>query len=251
MTALCKAVFCLFLAVSAVRADDYFLAQAFELAGRGGIPTDYANYWHPSKYGDGIDRGTTDASDRRGVNLEGVSITTNGWFFPATGNNGIYTTFTNSTSSQSIICGTNYTYSLWIQEPSTGIIRGEIISSRREVNDTILRLTTDGLIFAFANDGTFKSASAPIPEIGGNYLHLAYTVDSAAGTIILYFDGKPVSTNTTLGIANSGSKLTRFGNQSEGINSNDLGYRGYMDNLKFYRRVLSKDEVAELYKEGR
>jgi len=83
--------------------------------------------------------------------------------------------------------------------------------------------------------------------------HIIETIDLSSGSncvISLYLDGVLENTINTTGVVNSiqhNTTRTYFGS-SNGSSTNC--YRGKMDELRFYKSILSSSEISELYKYG-
>ena len=99
-------------------------------------------------------------------------------------------------------------------------------------------------------DGTYTQYFSPVSVADGNWHHIAVTVSRASQTgILFYLDGVDTQFgNPTLrpgSLNNNG--LLRIGSQSF-----SLGYRfkGALDEIELFNRVLTKAEIVAIYKAG-
>ena len=124
---------------------------------------------------------------------------------------------------------------------------------------SIISLSNDNLRFALSADGTgvagkfhTSDSNADIVVAGdvGNWMHLIVTYDGSADTAVFYKNGSSVALtkllSNTAGTIFNGAGL--FGLASE-FNGSEY-FDGIMDEVGFWDRVLTADEVTELYNSG-
>jgi hypothetical protein len=105
----------------------------------------------------------------------------------------------------------------------------------------------------------FKSDKFPIPSINyfdNNWHHLTISFDYSNGLILYYLDGE-LQKNMQLKISNLGLCNLSIGSSYERINLphleysdtiyNRRGWSGYIDDVGFWNRTLSLDEIKYLY----
>jgi hypothetical protein len=113
-----------------------------------------------------------------------------------------------------------------------------------QVNGYYVQVSTTGSVIFFTNQsGANQTSSTPTGTIvTGNWYHMTYVRKGAS--VRIYING--VDSTTTVGThsnpTSSGSNL-EFGRYSSTIEMN-----GQVDELRVYDRVLSADEVAQLYR---
>ena len=109
---------------------------------------------------------------------------------------------------------------------------------------------TNGILYVF---GAFPSNSPwTIPGITNNvsyaintWHHIAVSINAATYQVTLYVNGSFAASGTGTGLPSNTSTYERwvFGGSSDMAR----GYKGYIDDLRIYRRVLTPYEVSRLY----
>jgi hypothetical protein len=162
------------------------------------------------------------------------------------------------------IMASNFSLSVWLQttqslgtaggpaDKGAGIVTAQIAGQSYDLTPLAL---TGGKV-AFDTDGYFDdllTSSASIND--GNYHHVVVTRDQTTGQKQIYIDGNFDSADTgdtallnnpAILILGAFSDAGNPGPNSPSIQATN-GYVGLMDQLQFYPRVISSDEVAYLY----
>lgn len=82
---------------------------------------------------------------------------------------------------------------------------------------------------------------APVADLRGQWVHIAATYDGEKKTARLYLNGECVKENTDFVIV----PTNRNQRLEIGSNGNSRGWRGAIDDLKIYKRVLTPAEILE------
>jgi hypothetical protein len=230
-------------------ARDYAGIAGVKRQAQGGAATntwdDYSHYWHPGKYTNGMDYGNA-ATKLNATNISGtVTISSRGWTFPTTGNNGI-------TLPSAISNSTAYSFAFWAASPGYGSTGGWVLSDRSNTStesDFQIVIAASGWVPGLFNTaGTFYEAAKASP--GTNWQHIV--VAAGSSNVTLYIDGTAATNFAYAGTLRNASTRTRIGNYSwdTGV-LNAFGYRGDLDKLQFWNRKLTATEAAGLAAQSR
>jgi hypothetical protein len=227
------------------------LLAALLLAGTAGaaVPTDYLHYWHPSRATNSVDYGP---GGKNGTISGSVTVGTNGWLFNPSGSGTGYISLPGPITNT-----TSYSFSFWAKPDKTAmdarLYGGWVISDRLAGSPADWQFVYDkasgkwgGSYWNTANTIGSYSGSAAVHDV---WTHVAVTV--TGNQVVVYADGVAVTNAAGHGTPNDAyTGNAMIGNASWGAGA-DLQYRGYLDNLKFYQRVLSAAEISSLYDAGR
>ncbi|MEZ6035661.1 MAG: LamG-like jellyroll fold domain-containing protein [Planctomycetaceae bacterium] len=100
-----------------------------------------------------------------------------------------------------------------------------------------------GNIVGFFNDGTqARSLSAATTVAGTGWRHVTYSFNDATNTAVIYLDGVAIATGTFTTSINYATSSFNIG----GLSTDGYDFNGQMDDVRFYTRALSADEVSAL-----
>ena len=159
---------------------------------------------------------------------------------------------------------TPFTVSFWMYANNVSTVQvpfcmgpGVLYNATGSHFSTELILTASGRLYidVMSNATTYASAASAATAITANtWHHISYTVSS--NTIILYINGIAVASRADL--PNNGL-LTSFNNNSPNYGQtsilrlgNQLGngsyaFKGYLDDIRIYNRVLTPSQINQLY----
>ncbi|WDE01223.1 LamG-like jellyroll fold domain-containing protein [Thalassomonas actiniarum] len=154
----------------------------------------------------------------------------------------------------------DFSISAWVK-PDAGISGEPILISNKYYYNSKW-----GFAFTLANNGTAikafvgsydhqnhvdKSKSVIGGDINltdGQWHHVAVTFGFTENAMKLYIDGKLVGETDLTGLSGEINKYeSAIGDGSGGGNGSSQSYKGYMDELRLYRKSLSADEINNLY----
>jgi hypothetical protein len=135
--------------------------------------------------------------------------------------------------------------SVWINSQQAGG-RGFIFFEGDDTNgrDFGLAFNPDSSIVFITKDNTSVSVQAPTNK----WIHIVSVADVSKGQLQLWMNGSLVSSNLAFtGPANVGYNYKlQIGRLAGGVTSTDF-FKGKIDDLRFYDRVLSETEITELF----
>ncbi|MEZ5658210.1 MAG: LamG-like jellyroll fold domain-containing protein [Burkholderiaceae bacterium] len=137
------------------------------------------------------------------------------------------------------------TLAAWVNLDTAGTFGSEVISLGDGVG---LRLDAFGstLTGFFWNGSSWVNTDASISLAGTGWHHVAYTLDAAGSSQVLYLDGAAMATSTGGTVSYAGA----FADTHIGAHANpaERGYDflGAIDDARIYARALSEDEIAAL-----
>jgi hypothetical protein len=207
------------------------------------VPTDYQHYWHPSKYGDGLDRGNSSVP-LNATNIVGsVTVGSNGWTIADSANGSYITT-------GPVTNGTDYTVALWTRYSSTGGTAGWLINDGdTKVDWQLVALNDSSGIFqpAIVN-ATGAVFTVNTASLGTNWLHIAVTFGGS--NITAYVNGEYHTNSIYTGSPSTLSARHRIGSHAitpiTAAQLRSRTYRGNIDKYMFFNRVLTADEIELL-----
>jgi hypothetical protein len=212
------------------------------------LKTDLVAYWK-------LDDASGDAIDAHG-SLDG---TVGGSVYGGTGKIGDCYTFT-ATAGQGITMPVSTDFNL---ATTTGSISVWFITSVGSYSRGWIAGTKD--TYATSGYGMFIDSEAPSHFktcIGNSGAEIAYTVDMAAsanwhhavmtwdvdGNLITYLDGSQADSREITITPTDNGKTFHVGHNADG--SNRIVFNGSIDEVGLWSRVLTSDEVADLYNSG-
>ncbi|MFK5949839.1 MAG: hypothetical protein QM500_13840 [Methylococcales bacterium] len=146
--------------------------------------------------------------------------------------------------------------SAWVNADASGTNNEHtIINTTASSNDTILfgaghktsPTHTHRALVRDSNNGNGNIDASVFPEgtvFSGVWKHFVMTYDATTKTVTSYIDGRQTGTDTNTSVALDGNvSYTTIGAGSIGA----VKYTGLMDDVKIYTRVLSANDVIELY----
>lgn len=197
----------------------------------------------------GINNGATSYSNRFGVLNKALYFNGNSYLqFPSTPN---------------IVLANNKTLSCWVYIPSsvTQNIYPTIIHKDEPLMSTTYSLmmcessgyTTRQYKFDFLFASNYTHYEAYSKQLYTNYkdkwLHIASTYDSISGFSKVYFNGV-ISDSTYVGNKTAHtSNLSLYIGTGKNAGAQQM-FKGGIDDLRLYNRVLTKNEISQLYYEG-
>ncbi|WDE08685.1 hypothetical protein SG34_032765 [Thalassomonas viridans] len=154
----------------------------------------------------------------------------------------------------------DFSISAWIK-PDAGVSGQPILMSNKYNYDKGW-----GFAFTLANDATAIKAfvgtydhqshvknqkvliAGDTDLSDGRWHHVAATFGFSENALKLYIDGELVGKKGLTGLSGDINKYaSAIGDGSGGGNGKSKAYKGYMDELRFYNKTLSADEVRKLY----
>jgi len=141
----------------------------------------------------------------------------------------------------------NHTFSLWFN--ATGDQNNDdsiLIWMGINQEGLQIRKSLTGRIEYFKSNSTVIRISSPNSVNDSQWHHVVTTLNEEDGNISLYIDGELVNSTIVAGTLNS--QMATFGLT---YNGNIYEYKGSMDEVRFYQRVLTPPEVLEIYNSGR
>jgi hypothetical protein len=141
-----------------------------------------------------------------------------------------------SITTVGIVAAESYTKAGWVNKAGTGT-SGSILGVSESGAETFFVSAAEVLTAGHNSTIHVSMASFPVNE----WHHVAVSYDAATDTMFLYFDGELVDTAISVG-SRSLLNLRLFG-AFDGVN----GWIGLGDDLRYYMRVLSDEEIRELY----
>lgn len=191
----------------------------------------------------------SDATDSVGSNNGTVNGATN-----TTGkiNNGYDFDGTNDyiTTPLSVNGVGEFSFSLWCKRDTTGVrhnlLRNYDGSSAQSL---VIRFFSDDTIMFNTNDtGTWDNLASVSTFTSGVWYHCVFTYSASTNTKKIYVNNSEVASDT-------GSSLSGLANGSEvdiGAydNYDQYNFNGIIDEVGYWTRALTSDEVSELYNSG-
>tara|TARA_R100000900_G_scaffold93991_1_gene72938 strand:+ start:639 stop:3566 length:2928 start_codon:yes stop_codon:yes gene_type:complete len=148
-----------------------------------------------------------------------------------------------SGASNSIITGTNVTYSFWIK--STDTDAAYVLQNQKGAGSTNLGVrinNTTGIINLLVWDGSSHNALDAVTTINDSqWHHVAFTTTASAQ--VVYIDGKQDATSSNTFNNSASSDLFQIGR----LGSGSSFFGGSLSALKVFSEVLTQDQVRELY----
>jgi len=206
------------------------------------------HYWHPSVSGNSNDL----VGNRNGTPTD-MTIGVNGWDFGSSGSTVRYVTL-----SGPIANGTAYAISMWVWANRTAMgahsLGGWAFSDRSATagkDDLQIAYVKNlaklfGDVWAINNQSYSVSATVPNQE----WAHIVYAVGNGYARIFINggFGAEIAYPDTP----NDASNVpATFGNTSWGVKTVNTQWRGYIDHVRFYARLLSAADIAKLFALGR
>lgn len=154
----------------------------------------------------------------------------------------------------------DFSLSAWVK-PDPNVISEQIIISNKYYYNSrsgfALTLANNGTgIKAFVGsydhdtyvDKTKSVIAGDINLTDGQWHHVAATFGFSSNELNLYIDGLLVGQTDMTGLSGDINKYeSAIGDGSGGGNGQSNAYKGYMDDLRLYKKQLSDTEVAQLY----
>ncbi|HEY2170065.1 MAG TPA: LamG domain-containing protein, partial [Candidatus Angelobacter sp.] len=158
------------------------------------------------------------------------------------------------------------TVDAWINPQPSPAFFGWIFARRDPfVSEGVgLAINNDGFLFTTLQTSAFSciTSAAPVIQFNGEWQHVALTVDTTSGQVILYFNGQPVplfpcdrstSVTTASGAFANVTHLFIGQRQSadtpEGV-SGGGHFKGLVDEVEFYNRALGPTEIQAIFAVG-
>lgn len=148
----------------------------------------------------------------------------------------------------------DWSISLWAYCNYNSSSDMDIVSTLYSGNSTkgiLIRRSGGNILFLFSNgSGTYVVNKSVAVNTLNRWAHLVYTWDSSTKALKIYANGVQIdSVNATqLGVSAVEHNL-KIGCNGNGSTNRD-GFRGFIDQVRIYDRVLEGIEVADLYNNG-
>lgn len=179
--------------------------------------------------------------------------TTNaGW--SASGIRGNSILFANASEQSCTIANTaaisfssSFSISLWVN-PSTSQSQAERFIIHKQLYPYNYRIDypNDRFNFACAINGSWNAVTTTDTYVGDNWYHLVAIYDATVGKK-LYVNGVLKASNSSTGSLMTGTAALTMGRYA---GANGYDYAGRLDEVGFWKRVLTTTEVANLYNSG-
>jgi len=141
----------------------------------------------------------------------------------------------------------DFSVSFWIKTTTAATMR--LISKRDgNIGYEVYTYSTDGITFFIGDSASFVTKVSPTSISDGNWHHVVVTFDRD-GDGIIYIDGQLDVTRDIS--AQSGSLATAMDLYIGRISYSDsFHFNGDLDDVRIYKKVLSPEEVTQLYNSG-
>jgi len=212
------------------------------------ITTGLVGYWN-------FDEGSgTVVSDFSGNNNNASLVNGSLWVAGKIGNAVSFDGIDDKVDAKNIsiwdLANTNHSLSLWFKASTTNsgydFLVDRFTGGTPGAGYLISFNQNDSINFSERADG---GKSLSITDYTKNYKddtwhHTVVIVDVSSKTGTLYVDGVNKGTDIYTGNLINQNKALTFGND---YSNNNYAYSGYLDSIRIYNRVLSSDEILELY----
>ena len=159
-----------------------------------------------------------------------------------------YDDYVSADSVTSLIAGRNVTMSCWVKSPSVNPAVQFIVSLNTYDGDNRILMGTQ------AGSNTLSVAGMAwhdtgVTVIDGGWHHVAYVLNNAVDTFVVYIDGSNVLSLPSI-VSVAADDLLSFGQDFDsGLTTGDF-YQGLMDDVRIYNQALSGTDIQQLYDEG-
>src|SRR5690606_18364448 len=148
----------------------------------------------------------------------------------------------------------------WFFTETGGVLVGASSDSSTNRQFSIAPVATGIRVSAVNEAGVtqFACATTGVTTQIGVWHHFAYASEDGSNTFQMYFDGVPASISCSVGSMDdfffgdammSGDGI-QLGAKSDSDNLKGLFYGGRLDEIQIYPRVLSSQQIAQLYADG-
>jgi prepilin-type N-terminal cleavage/methylation domain-containing protein len=165
------------------------------------------------------------------------------------------TSYISASGNHTVINNTAQTFSMWIRPTDWSSPTASVLFAKRSSS------TGGGFFMAYissnnslnfdcgssANNNRFSPGYVPALNV---WTHIVFTCSTNSG-VAFYANGVPAGTTQSRPTVDRSSVSTtpvRFGQDS--VTANTYSYNGRMDDVRFYNRVLTSEEIANLYANG-
>ena len=148
--------------------------------------------------------------------------------------------------------GTSLSIEAWVRPTAIGGVY--VITGADEGNPILMcRINAAGTAFMWArgSNGLDAQAAGTTAMTANNWYHIACTWNTSGKVATVYLNGVNEGSSTNSSIVNVPSGLTHMGVASRSGSPFESYFKGDIDELRIYNRVLTATEVAEHYKAGR
>ncbi|MFA6102689.1 MAG: LamG-like jellyroll fold domain-containing protein [Victivallaceae bacterium] len=198
---------------------------------------------------EGSGSGATDSIGRSSGMLQNSPAWTTGKLGGALALNGVNQFVSVSNNSSDLNIGTgDFSVSLWMQRGDDAVTNKRLLYKGAQADSEIgyaLAGSNTVLNLLISNGVTRISTNCSIPGLN-QWHHVVFTVDRASGNAKLYMNGvyqaeMNISSYNGADISNTRDLLIGAANAA------GLAWPGKVDDVRIYKRVLSTDEVLQLY----